>query len=198
MKPLFLVAAVCLFSSLLAAQTTTQFHFEAEGASVLALANNTEIRIDVDRETSSTFLEYFASTQNFDGSVTQTSGSGTISNENLTIGGTERVSLNVDTRQIAGFQTTQCTFSFTPFFTSTCSQGPLGVIQVTWINNGITTSNLLTEDHRTIGGSVTMNSHVDAKESSANVSGSLLGLTFSFVLQAAIGQNRDTTITITQ
>jgi hypothetical protein len=198
MKSLSVLAAVCLFSSLLPAQTTTSFHSEAEAASVLTRVNNAQIMIDLDRQTTSTLLDYFASTQNVDGSVTQTFGIGSIPNDDFLAAGTQHMSLNVDTSQVAGFRTTQCTFSFTPFFTSTCSQGTLGVIQVKWVNNGITTSSVLSEDHRTIGGSVTIDSHVNANESSADVSGSFLGQSFSSSVFATVGINKDTTITVTQ
>lgn len=197
MRPLSSVAAVCLFSSLLAAQTTTSFHSAGGGAFAVTNVNGTAIQIDVNRGDTSALLLTFTSTQNPDGSVTTTTGSGTIPNADFFSSTLEHMSLNVDTSQVPGFQSTTCTSSFTPFFTETCGPGPLGVIQVNWVNNRIIIISGVQEQHRTFFG-VTVDLHIDASADSANASGSFLGLSFSSANNAFVQTNRDTTITITQ
>ena len=198
MKPLWLFAAVCLLSSLLAAQTTTSFHTSGAGASAIAHAQGTQISISVGRDVSSTLLIASSFTRNSDGSITQTFGIGKIPNDDFTNGGIEHMSLNVDTSQVPGFRSESCTFSFTPFFTSTCGQGPVGLIQVNWTDNNITSTSVVREDHRTIGGSVTIDSHVNSNESSADARGSFLGLSFPSVDRATVGLGRNTSITVTE
>jgi hypothetical protein len=197
MKLLSVAAALCLFSSLLAAQSTTSFHSKAEGASVSATVNGTAIDIQVSRGASSTNLLTLTLTQNPDGSFTSTEGFGAIPNADFVNGGLQHMSLNVDTSQVPGFRSVSCTVSFTPFFTETCGQGPLGLIQVNWVNNRITTSSVLEEEHLTSGG-LTVDTHTDADTSSANASGSYLGLSFPVADNASVRMNRNTTITITQ
>lgn len=199
MRLLSLFAAVCLFTSLLAAQTTvTSFHSTAESAAVTATVNGAQISVSVFRGDSSAFIDFFSDAENPDGSITETFGLGTIPGADFTNNGMEHMSLNVDTSQVPGFSSTTCTFTFTPFFNSSCSQGPLGVFQVDWTNNRITSSTLLSEDHETRGGSETVDSHVDSDQSSADASGSFLGLSFSAADNGVVSLNRDTTITITQ
>lgn len=197
MKSLSLAAVVCLFSSLLAAQSTTSFHSSAEAAFALANVNGTFIEIEVNRGDTSAFLETFATTSNPDGSVTSTDQFGTIPNADFVNNGLQHMSLNVDTSQVPGFKSVTCTASFTPFFTETCGQGPLGIIQVNWINNRITTTSFLEEQHLTEGG-LEVHKHIDSDATSANASGSYLGLSFPVADLANIQLNRDTTITITQ
>lgn len=198
MKPLLSVAAVCLLSTLLAAQKTTSFHSTEESAFALGNANGTQVQVDVFRGDTSAFLFTFTLTLNADGSFAATDGFGTIPTADFTNGGLEQMSLNVDTSQVPGFQSTSCTFSFTPFFSESCTQGPLGVIQVHWTNTRIISESLLFEDHQTVGGSLTVDSHVDSTQTSAQASGSYLGLSFVTMGQAFMDLNRDTTITITQ
>src|SRR5438093_1503206 len=115
MRPLSLIAAVCLLSSLLAAQTTTRFRVTAESAAVRASVNGTEISVDVARGNALgapvTFLDIFTSTSNADGSFTFSIGIGTIPNEDFFTANVEQMSVNVDTSQVPGFESTICTFS---------------------------------------------------------------------------------------
>lgn len=200
MKPLSLLAAVFLFSSLLAAQTTvTSFHSTAESAGFNATVNGTGITLDIFRGDTGAFLFYFVSTQNSDGSVTQVVGSGEIPNEDFSRTGMERMSLNVDLSQVAGFQSTSCVLTFAPFFTSSCSPGPLGKIQIDWTSNRIFSTSTLLEEHETpASGPIKIDTHVDADQSSADLSGSFFGLSFTAPNQGSIDLNRSTTITITQ
>jgi hypothetical protein len=198
MKILPVYAAMCLFSTVLVAQTTTSFHSTAEGAFLRTSVNGTEISIDVLRGSTESSLMAFAVTSNSDGSTTEVSALGAIPNADFVNGGVEHMSLNVDTSQVPGFRSTSCTFSFTPFFTSSCSQGPTGLIQVNWTNNRINSTSVLRERHLTIGGSVTIDFHENFDENSANANGTFLGLVFSASDDASIRLNRETTITITQ
>jgi hypothetical protein len=200
MKPLSLFAAVCLFSSLLAGQTTvTSFHSTAESAGLNITVNKTGITLSIFRGDTGAFLFYFASTQNSDGSVTQTVANGEIPGEDFTTGGMEHMTLNVDTSQVAGFQSTSCTVTFAPSFSSSCSPGPLGVIQINWTNNRIFSTSTVLENHETpLSGPIKIDTHVDADQSSADASGSFLGLSFTAPNQGSIDLNRSTTITITQ
>jgi len=202
MRPPSLIATMCLFSSLLAAQTTTTFRVTAESATALATVNGTRISIEVGRGNALgapvSFLDIFTSTSNPDGSITFSIGIGTIPNEDFFTANLEQMSVNVDTSQVPGFQSTICTFSFTPFFQSTCSAGPLGVVQVNWKNNRITSRRLFVEAHETFGGSVTENAHEDQDQSSADADGSVLGFSFSAADRAFVIMNHDTTITVTR
>lgn len=191
------LAAVCLFSSLLAAQTATSFHSKAEGAFVFVNANNTSTEIQVNRGDTATFLDVFATTPGENGGFTVTSGFGTIPNADFVTNGFQRMALNVDTSQISGFQSVTCTVSFTPFFNETCQPGPLGLIQINWIANGIETFNGLEERHTSQGG-LTVDLHIDSTNHSANASGSYLGFSFPAAGAASTAINKDTTITIIQ
>lgn len=196
MKLLSLAAAVYLFSSLLVAQTTTSFHSSAEGASVLANVNGTAIQIEVDRGATAANLMTFTSTQNSDGSITTTAGSGSIPNDDFVSGGLEHMSLNVDTSKVPGFSSVICTVS-SAFPNGTCEQGPRGVIQVNWVTNRISTTTFQEEQHVT-GLTLKVDSHIDLSGSSANASGTYLGLSFPSADNASINMNRNTTINITK
>jgi hypothetical protein len=202
MKVVSFLIAVCCFSSLLAAQTTTSFHATAESAVASANVNGTGLSVDVGRGdflgTPVTFMFMFSFTQNADGSFTEIFGSGTIPDQSFTNAGMEQMDLNVDTSTTPNFHATQCTFRFTPFFSSTCTAAPTGVIQVHWNNNKITTKRLLIESRRTFPNAVSIRSHQDLDQSSADASGSFLGLSFPNAFQAEVQMNRDTQITITQ
>ncbi len=198
MKPLLSLAAICLFAPALIAQSTTSFHSNAEGALLRTIVQGTEISIDVLRGDSGVSLVAFAFTQNPDGSSTEISAFGIIPNADFVTGGVEHMSLNVDTSQVPGFRSTSCTFSFVPFFTESCSQGPLGLIQVNWRNNKITSSSNVLERRQTLGGSVTIDRHENFDENSADANGSFLGLAFPMADEASVRLNRETTITITQ
>jgi hypothetical protein len=199
MKPLFLGAAVCLFSSLLAAQNTTTFHSTAEGAFALVNINNMAAEIEVDRGNTQTFLMVIATTPDPNGGFTVTSSFGMIPNDDFVTNGSslQRMALNVDTSQVPGFQSTTCTISFTPSFTETCGQGPLGLIQINWIGNGITAFKRV-EERQTTQGGLKVDLHINADQISANASGSYLGSSFPAAAVASTDNNHDTTITITQ
>lgn len=197
MKLLSFAAVVCLFSSLLAAQNTTTFHSKAEGAFALVNTNNTSTEIEVDRGDTSTFLNIFATAPGPNNGFTVTSGFGAIPNDDFVTSGLQRMALNVDTSQVPGFQSETCTVSFTPFFSETCGQGPLGLIQINWTSNGISKFATVEERHTTQGG-LTVDVHLNADQISANASGSYLGSSFPAAAIAGTDMNHDTTITITQ
>lgn len=197
MKPISFAAAVCLLSSLLAAQTTTSFHSKAEGAFALVNANNTAAEIQVNRGDSSTFLDVFATTPGSNGGFTVTSEFGTIPNSDFVTNGFQRMALNVDTSQVPGFQSVTCTVSFTPFFSETCQAGPLGLIQVNWNSNGIETFSVM-EERQTTQGGLKVDLNINSTNHSANASGSYLGSSFPAAGAASTAINNDTTITITQ
>lgn len=197
MKLISLAAVVCLFFSLLPAQTTTSFHSNAEGAFVLVNTNNTAAEIEVDRGNTATFLSVFATTPGPNDGFTVTSEFGAIPNADFVTSGFQRMAVNVDTSQVPGFQSVTCTVSFTPFFSETCQAGPLGLIQVNWNSNGITAFSTVEERHTTQGG-LTVDVHNNSDDHSANASGSYLGLSFSAETVASTNINKDTTITITQ
>ena len=190
MKHLSILVAVCFFSSLLFAQRTTSFHGTAEGARAFATINASKISVIVARgflaSNPATFMEIVSFTRNSDGSVVFVFGFGTVPDQAYTNSGMEQMDLNVDTSQISTFQSTQCTVTFTPF------------IQVHWTNNKITTQRVLVDRRRTFPNSVTIREHQDMDQSSADASGSFLGLSFSSASQAQVQLNRDTFITITQ
>src|SRR5437016_5995762 len=106
MKILPVYAAMCLFSTVLVAQTTTSFHSTAEGAFLLTSINDTEILIDVPRGSTESSLMAFDVTSKSDGSTTEVSAIGAIPNAEFVNDGVEHMSLNVDTRQVPGFRST--------------------------------------------------------------------------------------------
>jgi hypothetical protein len=203
MKILSFLLAVCCCSSLLAAQQqTTSFHATAEGASVNATIDATNVFVSVARgffaNQPGTFMGISSFTQNPDGSFTFLFGNGTIPDQDYTNAGMEQMDLNVDTSQVSTFHLTQCTFTFTPFFSSTCGAGPTGAVQIHWTNNKIMTKRFLVDSRRTFPVAITVREHSDQDISSADASGSVLGLSFSNEPRGQVILNRDTTITITQ
>lgn len=200
MKHLPFLIVVCFFSSLLFAQTTTSFHGTAESATVTTNVNGTSLNLEVGRGDflghPVTFLSLFLVTHNADGSFTQVFGFDTIPGQAFTNAGIEQMDVNLDTSQVPNFQLTQCTVTFTPFFQSSCSAAPSGIIRVHWSNNKVNSQSILTNEHGSFAG-VSMHSHRDLDESSADASGSVLGLSLPGTNLAFVQMNRDTQITIT-
>jgi len=199
MNRLSILIAVCFFSSLLPAQTTTSFHATGEGAIASANVNGASFTLDVSRGDfsgqPSTLLFLFLSTSNADGSFTQIFGSGAVPDQAFTNAGMEQMDLNLDTSQAPGLQLTQCNFTFTPFFQSTCSAASNGILQVHWNNNKIDSNQVMTDIRQSFAGSLSVHSHEDLDESSADASGSVLGITFAS--RGTVQMNRDSQITIT-
>jgi hypothetical protein len=84
------------------------------------------------------------------------------------------MSLSVDTSQIAGFQAETCNVIFQPTYTSTCTPGPFGLIQLDWQQNGY--SSTITKQNLTwTNGPVTSSMRSDSTFASGDATGTFLG-----------------------
>jgi hypothetical protein len=124
--------------------------------------------------TNQPFLNYSTFTPNPDGSYSYSSGYGNIPNSAFTAKNVDRMSLNVDTSQIAGFQAETCNVIFQPTYSSTCTAGPFGVIQLDWQQNGYS-STITKQDLTATNGPVTTSMRSDSTFASGDASGTFLG-----------------------
>lgn len=120
-------------------------------------------------------LNYNYSFRSPDGSFTFAFGFGYIPNDMVTINNANVANLNVDTSQVAGFTATTCT-SF-PGSPATCTSGPLGVIQINWHQDEVTSNRTVSEDWKTFPGG-RLHTSANSDTSSASVTGSFLGSDF--------------------
>lgn len=145
--------------------------------------------------TNGPFVDYSIFTANPDGSFTFGYGFGNIPNSAFTANNVQHMSLNVDTSQVAGFQAQTCNEVFQPAFSITCTNGPFGPIQLTWQQNGFSSSST-TQDLSSTNGPVSSSMHSDSSYVSANASGTFLG-TAVVDNGSTIGTDKDRQITIT-
>jgi len=105
------------------------------------------------------------------------------------------MSLNVDTSQIADFQAETCNVIFEPTYSSTCTAGPFGVIQLDWQQNDYSSSRTK-QDLTWTNGPVTHGSSSDSTYVSANASGTFLGTAVTdYASKMGTDKNRYITIT---
>ncbi len=171
-----------------------QAHFVANGAPVDLFMFSSK-----DQSTgTSIFLSYGSFVENPDGSSVFTSGLGLIPSSAFTANNLQHFTLDVDTSQVAGFRAETCVFSGPPTFTFTCTDGsPLGPIHVDWQQNGFSTDKMV--QHLTFtSGPLTRKLDLDQDDSSADVTGSYFGASFSDLGRASMGKARDSSITITR
>lgn len=206
MKRLILFAlpiALGLFAVMTAYAQNATFNAKDEFAQTSFEANGAGAGLSVFRGPdgsggTQTFLDYSSFQANPDGSFTFTDGHGMIPNEAFRADTVQHFSLNADTSQIAGFQATTCTVSFSPTFTETCTDGtPEGPIQVDWQQSE--TSSIHSIEHLTsTSGPFTRKLDFDEDVSSADASGTFFGAAFSDRFFARIGKAHDSSITITR
>jgi hypothetical protein len=135
-------------------------------------------------------------TPNPDGTTTTVIGFGNIPNDAFTNQGPSKMSLDVDTSQVAGFSNTTCIF--TPDFT--CSPSPGGPVQIAWRANGLLSEAGTSHSVNTTG-PVTEKINGYGSASSADAQGSVLGFTISSTgsaFEAGISSGHTHTITITK
>lgn len=142
-----------------------------------------------------TFLDFGSFVENPDGSGSSTFGFGVIPDSAFDAHTLQHVTLNVDLSQISGFRVTTCTFTRTTF---TCADsGPVGVIQVDWQQNGISSSRSIQHLTSTFG-PFTRKLDTDQDLSSADATGTYFGTSFTDPGRASVGKARLSDLTITQ
>lgn len=195
----FALAATVLCSALLCAQSTV-VHSNGAFATTTAVVNNSNISLSVTRGTDSvagdtTFLFFNIFTFNSDGTITTTAGNGFISNGDFTGGNPAHLTLNVDTSQEAGFQTTTCTIDLSTFDV-TCGAGQPGLISIDWKQDGAVSIHTVSTTQETFG-QFTFQSHGESSQGSAPANGTLLGIPLTSASGNA-GTNHNKTMTLTK
>ena len=181
------------------AHAQTSFHASGEFAETFANANGTFFNVFAARgcdanpcTTNNTILVFFANIPTANG-VVFVLGSGVIPDSALDATSPDHASLNVDTSQVSGFNTTACTF--VPGSGFVCQPGgPTGVIQAEWKRTRAGFLTNLEEDHTSLGPFV-IDMHKDQDFFRAAATGSFFGSSFSDSTRSQIGTNKDTTIT---
>lgn len=202
MKSLSLAILLFSFAALASAQTVVSMQGSGDFAITTVNANGALIQIDVSNGTDAkgnpiTLLFYQVVTTNPDGSGTQRSGFGLIPNSAFTSQGTNKMSLSVDTSQVAGFTNETCILSSSGF---SCSSSPGGLVQEAWTNNEIFN---VTDTLHFDSTSANITRHFDDRgvSNSANAQGSVLGFAFSDTgsgFNSTIGSNHQHNITISK
>lgn len=200
MKCLSLAILLLSFASFSSGQTAS-ISGSGDEATIFLGSNGSLIFLMVTNGTDTfgnpgTLLSYRIMTPNPDGTTTTVIGFGNIPNDAFTDQGPSKMSLNVDTSQVAGFSTTTCIF--TPNFT--CSSIPGGPVQITWRANGLL-SEANTAHSVTTTGPVTEKIEGHGSASSADAQGFLPGFTISSTgsaFEAGISSGHTHTITITK
>lgn len=197
MKLLFTLTASLLMAGSLMAQslrTPDPVHSSGAFANTFTFANGSDVFLNVTRadtnNVKSTFLNFDVFSFTSDG-FTDTFASGQIPDDSFKGDNTKHMSLNVDTSQVASFQTSTCTFSFVTF-TFTCQPGPFGVIQLDFQQDGDFTARTISDSTFTFF-QFSERTHQDSDSASAGVNGSVLGLAVNSGF-GNIGTNRDTSI----
>lgn len=116
-----------------------------------------------------TVLIYSYGFSNPDGSSTIWIGGGTIPNDSFMTGSDAVAHLNVDTTQVSGFFTLSCTTG------SSCTRGPVGVIQIDWNRNGFSSSRSSQDTWRTLEGA-RFHTQANTALNSATAGGSFFGI----------------------
>lgn len=194
-----LLVAVLFFSTLLLGQGDPNSTFHADGifAGLFVSNNGASMFLNVTRGNEltgeqSTFLFYDSFTPTPDGFIS-TFGSGLIPSDSFTGGSPARLALNVDTSQVPSFTATTCTFSLTNF-TSTCTGGPEGLINVEWKQDGNFSFHSVATTQQSFF-QATMQFHGESDQGSATVNGSLLGVPLNNAM-GSTGTNRSATISV--
>jgi hypothetical protein len=106
------------------------------------------------------------------------------------------MSLNVDTSQVSGFQAQTCTVVFQPTYSSTCTAGPYGDIQLDWQNNDYSSSTT-NHDVSLTNGNVSRTIKADSTYVSADGAGTFFGANVvDDASQIGTDKNRYVTVTV--
>jgi hypothetical protein len=198
-----IVATVVLFCSLAFGQAdpgANVVHANGLFAFANTFANGTSTFLSVSRGTGpsgepATFLFLSMFTLTPDGLIT-TFSAGFVPNETLRGDNPAHIQLTVDTSQVPGFPSSTCTFVFFPNFTETCTDGPLGVIDLEWKQNGSFSTHSVSTTQVTFP-LATIQSHGESDTASGTVNGSILGSPVVNV-GANSGVNHNITLTVTK
>lgn len=205
MKSLLLSTILLLFTSFSAGQAVT-FHGAVAGARLsTSTSSGGHIILFVTQGndmsgTVTTVLTFHNETRNPDGTITSVIGSGTIPNAAFTQQGPDKMNINVDTSQVAGFNNTTCIFTPSPNFGFQCSPSAGGPVQITWKSNGLNTSGgsgLIVD----VIGPVTIRTEDNSDGSSSDAQGTVVGFEFNLTgdpFEAATSIGRDVIIKVTQ
>lgn len=201
MRSLSLAMLLLSFAGLANGQTVS-IQGSGEQAVTLLNTNGGHISIFVGNGTNAngspaTLLIFDFATANPDGTTTDISGFGVIPSGTFTVQGPFRMSLSVDTSQVAGFTNMTCIISASG---TACSPSQGGLVQVAWTGNRIT-SVADTFHLDTTTGPVTQHFDNRGIGDSANAQGSILGFVFNATgsgMDTFISTNHSHTITITR
>jgi hypothetical protein len=181
-----------------------KFTQEGEFASVSTSGSNLNFNLSISRGSSSTspastFLN-FSSFQISDDGNTQTVTSifGEIPNGAFTGNSTSNLALNLDTSTLdpAVSSSQTCVIQLNPL-SATCEPGTLGVIQLTFQENGVTATKVLKHEEEDIVGPVTTLLRSTSDNGSANVQGSVFGIPVASSF-ATVGVNHSSSIEVTR
>jgi hypothetical protein len=196
---LYVLLTLWLASALLVAAHAQTTNLKSSGAYAQSNFPNVYFFVgsgDVAGTSPQPVLDFSTFIANPDGSYTYSFGYGNIPNSAFTGNNAQHMSLNVDTSQVPGFQTQTCTVSYVPTYSYTCTDGPFGVIQLDWQNNGYSSS--ATKQALTwTNGPMTHSSSSDSTYVSANASGTFLGAAVTDYA-STMGTDKNRYITITK
>lgn len=194
-------AIVLLSFSVLATAQAASIRGSGDIANLMASANGTQITLFITSGTdengnSVTVLSLDVTTPNPDGTATERASFGLIPNSAFKSQRT-KMSLELDTSQVAGFTNLTCIVTN---LTSTCSPSPGGPVQVAWTSNGISSG---TDINHVEIKTAAFTEHLDDQgvANSANAQGSALGVVFNTTgsgFNAFFGSDHIHTITITK
>jgi hypothetical protein len=199
----WIVATMTLFCSLAFGQANpgpNVVHANGLFAFANTFENGTSTFLTVTRGTDAsgeptTFLFLSMFTLTPDGFIT-TFSNGFVPNDMLRGDNPAHIQLMVDTSQIPGFFSTTCTFVFFPNFTQSCTNGPLGVIDLEWKQDGSFSTHSVSTTQVTFP-LFTMQSHGESDTASGTVNGSILG-SLVVNVSANSGVNHNVTLTLTK
>ncbi len=205
-----LAFAVMVFLPLAVAAQSQHIKFTQNGAFANLQATTTDqttgqlmsISLQVSRGSSTTSgssasISYTAFEQAADfSSFTITNIFGTIPTGSFTGQNTQDLTLNFDTSQLdpSTSSSETCTLIFDPF-SFVCGPGPTGLIQLEFKENGQQRTQILNLDEVITSGPVTTHIHQRSDNSSADVQGSVFGVTISGPL-ATVGINNNSSLEI--
>jgi|ERR1051326_8165536 hypothetical protein len=190
MKRLFVIALLTLITPLAVSAQTTMFKFNQDGefASVsqsgdlgssfsLSVSRNSSTGVAATASLSYVSFSFSSDTNTF--TVVQIVGA--IPATDFTGPNTQNLALNFNTSDLDpnnSFSQT-CTIDLTNLGNSTCGAGPTGAISLTFTQNGVARTRVLALGEEVTLGNFTQRIHQRSDNSSANVSGTILGTSVS-------------------
>jgi len=206
MKRLLVFVAIAVFPLALVAQTS-HFKVNQSGAFASASLNPdqfTEINMSVSRDTNNTVtttdLTFFdvVFAQDFS-TLTLVQVFGPIPDSAFSGDNTQNLNLNLDLSTLDPTVTfiQTCTIDLNTFNTVCSSTPPTGVIQLSFQGNGFQRTQVITSETVNTFGPTTVRTHSRSDTTSAKVSGSVLGVSFTGG-SGTIGVNHNSTLEATR